>query len=87
MLRNQIILYVLASLNLSQILCIYEEYKSPSSYLEGRVGGFVVFNCNLEFPNEYPIPYHLQWRKDVSILVSKQMKCNFATSDDLYHGN
>lgn len=31
-------------LNVSVVSCIYEEYKKPS-YLEGRVGGYTVFNC------------------------------------------
>ena len=70
------------------VLCMYEEHKKPT-YIEGRVGGYVILNCKhnlklkitrifqettlyyfigpLEFPQEnYPIPYHLHWRKDVS---------------------
>ena len=26
------------------VLCMYEEHKKPT-YIDGRVGGYVVFNC------------------------------------------
>ena|SRR5690349_3616898 len=56
---------IISSFVIAAVLCIYEEERQTVHY-EGRVGGFVVFNCHLEFPNDYPIPYSLLWRKDVS---------------------
>ena len=80
----------LVCLQLSLVFCLYEDHKKPT-YLEARVGSYVVFDCKLsivlfslgsivrtikkkmiagplEFPNDYPIAYHLFWRKDVSNL-------------------
>lgn len=44
-----------------------EEGKEPH-YLTAGVGEYVVFNCDLDFPHETPIPYILQWNRDVSII-------------------
>lgn len=43
-----------------------EEDKEPN-YLTAGVGEYAVFNCDLDFPHETPIPYILQWNRDVSI--------------------
>lgn len=44
---------------------ILEEEKEPN-YLNAGVGEYAVFNCDLDFPHETPIPYILQWNRDVS---------------------
>ena len=44
---------------------LLEEIKEPS-YLTTAVGEYVVFNCDLDFPHEIPIPYILHWNRDVS---------------------
>ena len=41
---------VLLLLNVSAVSCLYEEYKKPT-YLEGRVGGYTVFNCEFQLVN------------------------------------
>ncbi|KAL2732605.1 protein borderless isoform X2 [Vespula maculifrons] len=45
---------------------ILEEETEPN-YLTAAVGEYVVFNCDLDFPHETPIPYILQWNRDVSV--------------------
>lgn len=58
---------LLIILNISAVHSSYEEYRRPT-YLEGRVGGFVVFNCHIDFPQEdEPIPYIMHWKKEVRI--------------------
>ena len=47
---------------------LLEEEKEPS-YLTAAVGEYVVFNCDLDFPHEIPIPYILHWNRDVSITL------------------
>ncbi|XP_012222361.1 protein borderless isoform X1 [Linepithema humile] len=42
---------------------ILEEDKEPN-YLTAGVGEYAVFNCDLDFPHETPIPYILQWNRD-----------------------
>lgn len=32
--------------------------------LEGKVGSYVVFNCRVDFPYDYHIPYVVHWSKD-----------------------
>ena len=46
----------------------YEQLNKNATYLEAKVGSYVVFNCPLEFPQDNPIPYVLHWNKDVSII-------------------
>lgn len=47
---------------------ILEEDREPN-YLTAGVGEHAVFNCDLDFPHETPIPYILQWNRDVSIIL------------------
>ncbi|XP_033338071.1 borderless isoform X1 [Megalopta genalis] len=42
---------------------ILEEEKEPN-YLNAGVGEYAVFNCDLDFPHETPIPYILRWQRD-----------------------
>lgn len=42
----------------------YEEEEKPS-FLTANVGEHVVFNCELDFPQDIPISYILKWNKDV----------------------
>ncbi|KAK2581280.1 hypothetical protein KPH14_008070 [Odynerus spinipes] len=42
---------------------ILEEDKERN-YLTAGVGEYMVFNCDLDFPHETPIPYILQWNHD-----------------------
>jgi hypothetical protein len=44
---------------------LMEEEKQPTM-LAARVGEYVVFNCPLDFPHDYVIPYNLRWNKEVS---------------------
>ncbi|CRL00837.1 CLUMA_CG014088, isoform A [Clunio marinus] len=55
--------FTLLYMHCQLVFCLFEENKKPT-YLEGRVGGYVVFNCPVEFPNDYPIPYNINWSKD-----------------------
>lgn len=46
-----------------------ESLNRKATYLEGKVGSYVVLNCPLDFPQDDPIPYVLKWYKDVSGFV------------------
>lgn len=35
------------------------------TYLEGKVGSYVVFNCPIDYPQDIEIPFILHWNKDV----------------------
>lgn len=48
---------------------ILEEEKEPN-YLNAGVGEYAVFNCDLDFPHETPIPYILQWNRDGRTIFS-----------------
>lgn len=56
----------------SNISCVPNSVFVPVTRLIARVGSFIVFDCDLEFPsgNDSPIPYILNWRKDVSTIKS-----------------
>lgn len=45
----------------------WEDEEPKPTYLSANVGDHVVFNCELDFPQDIPIPYTLKWNKDVSI--------------------
>lgn len=44
----------------------YDEERLPT-FLSASVGEHVVFECDIEFPQDIPIPYILNWRKEVDI--------------------
>lgn len=44
-----------------------DSLNRQATYLEGRVGSYVVLNCPLDFPQDDHIPYVLRWFKDVSV--------------------
>ncbi|XP_012147466.1 borderless isoform X2 [Megachile rotundata] len=48
---------------------LLEEDKEPN-YLNAGVGEYAVFNCDLDFPHETPIPYILQWNRDSRTIFS-----------------
>lgn len=39
-----------------------------AEYITAIIGEAVVFNCHVEFPDNYPVPYIVQWDKKVSHL-------------------
>ncbi|XP_011878462.1 PREDICTED: protein turtle isoform X2 [Vollenhovia emeryi] len=65
--------YKLLAVFLCYEACSYgftlEEDKEPN-YLTAGVGEYAVFNCDLDFPHELPIPYILQWNRDSRIVFS-----------------
>lgn len=54
----------------------YFEEKRKPQYLDGLVGSFVVFNCKITFPLDFPVPYTLHWYKDVSGEVRRRKERN-----------
>lgn len=48
---------------------VLEEEREPN-YLNAGVGEYAVFNCDLDFPHETPIPYVLQWNRDGRTIFS-----------------
>lgn len=57
------------------VSCIWMPYPFSLSISEDAVhitailGEGVIFNCHVEFPNDHPVPYVLQWDKKVSETV------------------
>lgn len=48
----------------------YDDQKFKNAIqLKSRVGSHVAFVYNLEFPTDYPIPFHLTYTKDVSNFI------------------
>lgn len=45
-------------------------------HITAIVGESVVFNCQVEFPAEHPVPYVLQWEKKVSENISNDYSVN-----------
>lgn len=52
--------------------CYYFEDHRPR-YLTAGVGDSVVFDCEVDFPLDYPIPYKLYWKHK----VGKNRFCKF----------
>jgi len=46
-----------------------------AQHITAILGESVVFNCNVDFPNEQPVPYVLQWEKKVG-----EVSCHFTSS-------
>ncbi|KAK6636139.1 hypothetical protein RUM43_009791 [Polyplax serrata] len=63
-LREYLSLLILA-VNLPGFGAFFDEEKKPS-YYEAAVGEAVIFNCHIEFPHDVPIPYILNWNKEVN---------------------
>ena len=45
------------------------EEEKQATMLSAKVGEYVVFDCPLDFPHDYVIPYILRWNKEVSAHV------------------
>lgn len=50
------------------VLCYYDEDEKKPNVLVAEVGSSVIFDCELEFPQNVPIPYLLNWNKEVSFV-------------------
>jgi len=44
----------------------FEEEENYPRYLTAAVGDHIVFDCEIDFPQRYPIPYRLYWKRGVS---------------------
>ena len=42
------------------------EEEKQATMKTASVGQYVVFDCPLDFPHDYVIPYILRWNKEVS---------------------
>lgn len=51
--------------------CYYLEDDRPK-YLTAGVGDSVVFDCEIDFPQDFPIPYTLYWKRKVSTCKSNK---------------
>ncbi|XP_066245868.1 protein borderless isoform X2 [Euwallacea similis] len=48
----------------------YFEEENHPKYLTAAVGDFIVFDCEIDFPQGYPIPYRLYWRRGDKVAYS-----------------
>ncbi|PSN47237.1 hypothetical protein C0J52_16564 [Blattella germanica] len=46
------------------------EEEKQATMLSAKVGEYVVFDCPLDFPHDYEIPYILRWNKEVGQFIS-----------------
>ncbi|OXU19625.1 hypothetical protein TSAR_016370 [Trichomalopsis sarcophagae] len=63
MFTSQLFALLLLFYRVAGLGLLLEEEKEPS-YLTAAVGEYVVFNCDLDFPHDIPIPYRLHWNRD-----------------------
>ncbi|KAH8329277.1 hypothetical protein KR074_006741 [Drosophila pseudoananassae] len=61
-------LYLVATLFLALIATDVQAHNIPDDavHITAILGEGVIFNCHVEFPNDHPVPYVLQWDKKVS---------------------
>uniref|UniRef100_A0A6P7FQ61 Protein borderless n=1 Tax=Diabrotica virgifera virgifera TaxID=50390 RepID=A0A6P7FQ61_DIAVI len=52
--------------------CYYFEDNTRPRYLTAAVGDSVVFNCEIDFPQSFPIPYRLYWKRKGKVIYSWQ---------------
>lgn len=45
----------------------YVEEENQPIYLTVKVGHYVLLDCDVDFPQNMPIPYMIKWKKDVRI--------------------
>ncbi|CAH1124627.1 unnamed protein product [Ceutorhynchus assimilis] len=48
----------------------YFDEENYPRYLTAAVGDFIVFDCEIDFPQGYPIPYRLYWKRGDKIVYS-----------------
>ncbi|KAJ8669633.1 hypothetical protein QAD02_000892 [Eretmocerus hayati] len=61
--QGRLLIFVLLFYGVSSNTVVLEEEKEPT-YLTTAVGEYAVFDCDLDFPHEIPIPYILHWNRD-----------------------
>lgn len=47
----------------------FSDFAEDAVHITAILGEGVIFNCHVEFPNDHPVPYVLQWDKKVSETV------------------
>ncbi|GJQ65536.1 hypothetical protein Trydic_g7637 [Trypoxylus dichotomus] len=65
-------------------LSYYDEEEQKPVILTAAVGNWVIFDCELEFPQNVPIPYLLNWKKHGEVIFSA--KENQFQINDPYNG-
>lgn len=49
-----------------EVKSYFDEEENYPRYLTAAVGDFIVLDCEIDFPQGYPIPYKLFWKRGVS---------------------
>ncbi|XP_018573358.1 protein borderless [Anoplophora glabripennis] len=49
--------------------CYYLEDNNPK-YLTAAVGDYIILNCEVDFPQNFPIPYMVLWRRGGEVIYS-----------------
>lgn len=73
---EKIIMKILLFVSISN--CYYFEDDRPR-YLTAGVGDSVMFDCEIDFPQDFPIPYKLYWKRKVNsyfIFILENTKSN-----------
>lgn len=68
---NSAFISVVFFIAVTSIDCYYFEDNRPR-YLTAAVGDSVVFNCQIDFPQSFPIPYKLFWKRKGEVIYSWQ---------------
>ncbi|KAL1506833.1 hypothetical protein ABEB36_006123 [Hypothenemus hampei] len=66
---SSLILVLSISTNFRQVIGLLDEENYPR-YLTAAVGDFIVFDCEIDFPQGYTIPYKLYWKRGEEIVYS-----------------
>ncbi|KAJ8951743.1 hypothetical protein NQ318_012594 [Aromia moschata] len=66
--------------------CYYFEESNVPKYLTAAVGDYIVFNCEVDFPQSFPIPYKVVWRRGDELIFSYSWEDSVVTESDDYVG-
>ncbi|KAI8118003.1 Protein borderless [Lucilia cuprina] len=58
--------------------------RQKSTNMEAKVGSYAVFNCYIDFPYDFPIPYVVHWSKDDKKIFTWYE--GEASANELYNG-
>ncbi|VEN49372.1 unnamed protein product [Callosobruchus maculatus] len=50
----------------------FDEDDNKPIYLTAAVGDYIVFNCDIDFPLNFPVPYKIFWKKQDEVIYSWQ---------------
>ncbi|XP_050307905.1 protein borderless [Anthonomus grandis grandis] len=68
-LTNTLVCFCICFALVFKVQGFFEEENYPR-YLTAAVGDYIVFDCDIDFPLGYPIPYRLFWKRQENVIFS-----------------